>query len=104
MRRAARWDGVVPLFVNARHGEVPPVDEVRDLVAYVDRHREDRRRPFDVVLGGRTPGDRVKAGAVIRPLAEAGATWWDERQVQTTADLDRLTPVLRRIAAGVPDL
>src|SRR5262245_25187260 len=33
MRRAARWDGVVPLFASARHGQVPPVDEVRELVA-----------------------------------------------------------------------
>ncbi|HYS35807.1 MAG TPA: LLM class flavin-dependent oxidoreductase, partial [Pseudonocardiaceae bacterium] len=31
MRRAAQWDGVVPLFATARHGQVPPVDQVRDL-------------------------------------------------------------------------
>jgi alkanesulfonate monooxygenase SsuD/methylene tetrahydromethanopterin reductase-like flavin-dependent oxidoreductase (luciferase family) len=102
MRRAARWDGVVPLFESARHGVAPPVDEVRELVAYVDSHREDRARPFDVVLGGRTPGDPAEAAAVIEPLAAAGATWWDERQLQTGEDLDRLTPVLRRIEAGVP--
>ena len=104
MRRAARWDGVVPLFVNARHGEVPPVDEVRDLVVYVDRHREDRDRPFEVVLGGRTPGDPAQAGATIRPLAEAGATWWDERNPQTSDELYQLDPVLRRIEAGAPAL
>jgi hypothetical protein len=40
MRRAARWDGVVPLFTTAGHGQVPPVSEVRDLVAYVRQHRE----------------------------------------------------------------
>lgn len=102
MRRAARWDGVVPLFVDARHGVVPPVDQVRELVTYVDRHREDRKRPFEVVLGGGTPGDPAEAAAVIGPLAEAGATWWDERQLQTGDDLDRLAPVLRRINAGVP--
>ena len=42
MRRAARWDGVVPLFTTAGHGQVPPVDQVRDLVAYIRKHREGR--------------------------------------------------------------
>jgi alkanesulfonate monooxygenase SsuD/methylene tetrahydromethanopterin reductase-like flavin-dependent oxidoreductase (luciferase family) len=105
MRRAARWDGVVPLFTEARHGHPPPVDQVRDLVAYVNQHREEPGdRPFEVVLGGATPGDPSKAREVIAPLAEAGATWWDERQVQASDDIDRLTPVLRRINQGPPAL
>jgi alkanesulfonate monooxygenase SsuD/methylene tetrahydromethanopterin reductase-like flavin-dependent oxidoreductase (luciferase family) len=105
MRRAARWDGVVPLFTEARHGHPPPVDQVRDLVAYVNQHREEPGdRPFEVVLGGATPGDPSKAREVIVPLAEAGATWWDERQVQASDDIDRLTPVLRRINQGPPAL
>jgi alkanesulfonate monooxygenase SsuD/methylene tetrahydromethanopterin reductase-like flavin-dependent oxidoreductase (luciferase family) len=37
MRRAARRDGAVPLFTDARHGHAPPVNQVRDLVAYVHR-------------------------------------------------------------------
>jgi alkanesulfonate monooxygenase SsuD/methylene tetrahydromethanopterin reductase-like flavin-dependent oxidoreductase (luciferase family) len=103
MRRAARWDGAAPLFLTARHGVVPHVDEVRELVAFVHNHRTDPDdRPFEIVLGGRTPGDPVKAGAVIEPLLEAGATWWDERQLQTSDDLHRLTPVLRRIDHGPP--
>ncbi|MCP3803062.1 LLM class flavin-dependent oxidoreductase [Allokutzneria sp. A3M-2-11 16] len=100
MRRAARWDGVVPLFTNARHGQVPAVDDVRDLVSYVHEHREDG--PFEVVLGGATPGDPGAAHDLIAPLAEAGATWWDERQLQTGDDLDRLAPVLRRVEQGPP--
>jgi alkanesulfonate monooxygenase SsuD/methylene tetrahydromethanopterin reductase-like flavin-dependent oxidoreductase (luciferase family) len=39
MRRAARWDGAIPLFLSATHGHPPPVDEVRDLVAYVRGNR-----------------------------------------------------------------
>ncbi|MBL1098545.1 LLM class flavin-dependent oxidoreductase [Streptomyces coffeae] len=103
MRRAARWDGVVPLFTSARHGHVPPVDEVRELVAYVRRHRSDQQRgPFEVVLGGVSPGDRATARDVIGPLVDAGATWWDERQFQGGDELDRLAPVLRRIEQGPP--
>ena len=56
------------------------------------------------MLGGATRGDPAKAGAVIEPLAGAGATWWDERQLQTTDDVHRLTPVLRRINHGPPNV
>lgn len=106
MRRAARWDGVVPLFTEARHGHVPPVDQVRDLVAYVRKQREDRSgTPFEIVLGGATPGDdAARTRDLIGPLAEAGATWWDERQIQTGETLDQLVPVLRRIEQGPPVL
>jgi hypothetical protein len=103
MRRAARWDGAVPLFATARHGSVPDAAEVRDLVGYVRKHRAaGAEHPFEFVLGGATPLDTAKATDVIGPLHEAGATWWDERQVQTGPDLDRLPPVLRRIEAGPP--
>jgi alkanesulfonate monooxygenase SsuD/methylene tetrahydromethanopterin reductase-like flavin-dependent oxidoreductase (luciferase family) len=98
IRRAARWDGVVPLFTTAGHGHVPPLDQVRDLVAYVDEHRTHRPdSPFEIVLGGVSPDDPALARDLIAPLADAGATWWDERQLQTSDDLHRLEPVLRRI-------
>jgi alkanesulfonate monooxygenase SsuD/methylene tetrahydromethanopterin reductase-like flavin-dependent oxidoreductase (luciferase family) len=105
MRRAARCNGAVPLFQDAKHGRIPPVDQVRDLVAYVQQHREDRQNePFEIVLGGATPGDPAKARNVIAPLADAGATWWDERQLQASADLYKVEAVLRRINAGPPTL
>ncbi|MFE9030683.1 LLM class flavin-dependent oxidoreductase [Streptomyces iakyrus] len=105
MRRAARWDGAVPLFETARHGHVPDVAEVRELAGYLREHRRAGcERPFELVLGGATPPDAAKAADVIGPLRDAGATWWDERQVQTGPDLDRLAPVLHRIEAGPPDL
>ncbi|MEU6676260.1 LLM class flavin-dependent oxidoreductase [Streptomyces sp. NPDC046925] len=107
MRRAARWDGAVPLFADAKHGHVPPLDQVRDLVAYLRKQREDRSSdtPFEIVLGGATPGeDAARTRDLVGPLAEAGATWWDERQIQTGEGLDRLTPVLRRVEQGPPVL
>jgi alkanesulfonate monooxygenase SsuD/methylene tetrahydromethanopterin reductase-like flavin-dependent oxidoreductase (luciferase family) len=103
MRRAARWDGVVPLFASATHGYPPPPDDVRDLTAYVNRHR-DGSGPFEIVLGGASPADRAKAHDLLGPLADAGATWWDERQPIDGADLDRLAPVLRRVEQGPPEL
>lgn len=103
MRRAARWDGAVPLFATARHGEAPPADQVRDLVAYVREHRDARQdAPFDIVLGGASPAGTGEAQDLLGPLIEAGATWWDERQLQGGAGLDKLGPVLRRVEQGPP--
>ena len=105
MRRAARWDGAVPLFTTAGHGHVPPVDQVRDLIAYIRKHREERAEaPFEIVLGGASPADPAEARDTIATLAEAGATWWDERQLQGSDDLYRQLPVLRRIEKGPPSL
>ncbi|MFI5805895.1 LLM class flavin-dependent oxidoreductase [Streptomyces sp. NPDC051561] len=105
MRRAARWDGAVPLFETAKHGLVPDLGEFQELVGYVRKHRvaeAPTAHPFEFVLGGATPGDPAKARAVIGPLVDAGATWWDERQDQRNEDLDRLGPVMRRVEQGPP--
>jgi hypothetical protein len=37
-------------------------------------------------------------------LTEGGATWWDERQLQSSPDLYQLAPVLTRIEPGPPAL
>lgn len=74
MRRAARWDGVVP----GRLGAPLTPDDLRALVAYIREHREDAA-PFDVVVSGTTSGAYPAAAAShVRRFAEAGATWWLE--------------------------
>jgi alkanesulfonate monooxygenase SsuD/methylene tetrahydromethanopterin reductase-like flavin-dependent oxidoreductase (luciferase family) len=107
MRRAARWDGAAPLFRSAQHGHTPPLDEVRDLVKYLKEQRADREdtegAPFEIVLGGITPGDRAAARDLIGPLADAGATWWDERRLMDDR-VDELAPVMRRLEQGPPTL
>ena len=102
MRRAARWDGVVPLFRSAQHGEIPALEEVRAVINYVREQRGEVTGPYDVVIGGAT--DPAQAVDLIAPLAEAGATWWDERKVQAEQGFDRLEPVLHRIEQGPPTL
>ncbi len=103
MRRAARWDGAVPLFESARHGQAPTPGELRELVDFVRQQRRDRvEPPFDIVVGGAS--DPATAADLVGPLRDAGATWWDERQVQTNPDHYRAEPVLRRIDAGPPSL
>jgi alkanesulfonate monooxygenase SsuD/methylene tetrahydromethanopterin reductase-like flavin-dependent oxidoreductase (luciferase family) len=104
MRRAARWDGAVPLFLNANHGEAPPVEDLRDLMTFLRDQRGEATTPYDVIVGGISPADPAKSRALVEPLAEAGATWWDERQLITGTDFYRLEPVLRRIEQGPPFL
>jgi alkanesulfonate monooxygenase SsuD/methylene tetrahydromethanopterin reductase-like flavin-dependent oxidoreductase (luciferase family) len=104
MRRAARWDGAIPLFLSALHGHPPPVEEVRDLVAYLQDRRDDgAEASFEVVLGGASPPDAAAARDLLGPLVDAGATWWDERK-PIDEEIIRLEPVLRRIEAGPPAL
>ncbi|WP_202867616.1 LLM class flavin-dependent oxidoreductase [Kribbella pittospori] len=104
MRRAARWDGAVPLFRSANHGEAPPVEEVRELIAFLRDNGAGTTTPYDVIVGGISPADPAQSRALIEPLAEAGATWWDERQLLGGTDFYRLDPVLRRIEQGPPSL
>jgi alkanesulfonate monooxygenase SsuD/methylene tetrahydromethanopterin reductase-like flavin-dependent oxidoreductase (luciferase family) len=105
MRRAARWDGAVPLFLDAKHGHPPPAGQVADLVAYVHGQRDGGHdRPFEIVIGGVSPADPAEAQDLLGPLVEAGATWWDERQLQGSDDIDRLAAVMRRIEQGPPAL
>ena len=80
-RRAARWDGVVPLLAGAGPLEIKPMTPaaLAEIVAYVRRHRADPEARFDVTAAGETPGDDPGEGArIVAPFAEAGATWWIE--------------------------
>ena len=74
-RRAAKWDGVVPI-----RADIMPLTpaHVRQVIAYVKAHRTSEAQ-FDVVLSGESSG----GGPYVlkEPLAayeEAGATWWLE--------------------------
>lgn len=100
MRRAARWDGAIPVLTGTESGSAPPPEEVRDLVAFLRTARSDAGRgeePFDVVIGGTTsPGTAGRD--LVAPLADAGVTWWDER---IPFD-DRLEPIRRRVEQGPP--
>ncbi len=76
MRRAARWDGVFALSQNDEQAMTP--EEVREMIAYIRRHRESDA-PFDVAQSGYTPGgDPARGLEIVAPYADAGVTWWME--------------------------
>jgi alkanesulfonate monooxygenase SsuD/methylene tetrahydromethanopterin reductase-like flavin-dependent oxidoreductase (luciferase family) len=75
-RRAARFDGVVPLV--AADGVFPaPLtpDRVRLILEYVRAYRATDE-PFDLLAGGPLPDDPAAAADRLVELEEAGATWW----------------------------
>jgi alkanesulfonate monooxygenase SsuD/methylene tetrahydromethanopterin reductase-like flavin-dependent oxidoreductase (luciferase family) len=93
-RRAARWDGAVPLFPAYRSQTPPTPEEVRELAAFLAEVRTGTG-PFDLVVGGRGDPETVAA------LAGAGATWWDER-VPFDDTLDKAATYHRLIEKGPP--
>lgn len=101
MQRVLQYDGLLPNVMGA-NGQVQMAratpDELRAMSTYIQAHRT-ATTPFDIVVDGESPGDdREQARAMMRELADAGATWWLEA-MWTTPDLE---PVLKRIRQGPP--
>ncbi len=91
-RRAAKWDGVVPI-----HADITPlsVDELLDIIAYVRNHRASDE-PFEVVIGGESSGQ----GPFVwkTPLLEyeaVGATWWLESMTDWRGHYEDLGDAIR---------
>ena len=76
-RRAAQWDGVCLKSINVEKHKWLTVEDFRDCLAYINEHRTSNA-PFDVIMSGETPTDTHQGAAIVRPFAEAGATWWVE--------------------------
>jgi luciferase-like monooxygenase len=72
-RRAARWDGAVPLRRGALLEGLSP-GELRDCVAYIGAHRADDA-PIDVLAFGTS---RERNPELVAECEAAGATWWLE--------------------------
>ncbi|MCO8269688.1 LLM class flavin-dependent oxidoreductase [Actinoplanes sp. TRM 88003] len=79
LRRAARFDGAMPLYEHQRDRNVP-LEEFAATVAYVReesaRHQRLVNQPYDFVLEGAT--DAATAVEQTAPYAKAGLTWWIE--------------------------
>src|SRR3990172_333499 len=101
MRRAVRYDGLLPNVIGA-DGKVrmtpPTPDEIRAMQEFVKANRT-QTTPFEIVVEGETPGeDHERAAAIVCPFAQAGATWWLEA-LWATRQADK---VMARIQQGPP--
>jgi alkanesulfonate monooxygenase SsuD/methylene tetrahydromethanopterin reductase-like flavin-dependent oxidoreductase (luciferase family) len=74
-RRAAKWDGVIPLKYP---GELMEPEDLSKAVEYVRSNRSDNE-PFDVANIGWTTGvNRERNAEKVNSFLEAGMTWWLE--------------------------
>ena len=98
MRRVLRCDGIVPQYAGVE--ETP--GQLRELRAWLAEHGVGDG--FDVISEGETPAaDPEQAREIVRPWAEAGATWWLETRWEMPHDsAERMRQVEERIAAGPP--
>jgi alkanesulfonate monooxygenase SsuD/methylene tetrahydromethanopterin reductase-like flavin-dependent oxidoreductase (luciferase family) len=93
LRRAARWDGLVPMHAT---NMFPTPDEVHDMVTLALSHRRDDA-PFEVNVPLVLTAGRADAEQLARDYQAAGATWllvgaWTIDELRT------------RIAAGPPSV
>ena len=88
LRRAARHDGLVPVYLDHP-------DQLAEMVAVVAELREDTTAPYDVAVG-------LPLGTDPLPYAEAGATWWMPDLAPDTLSLDQVRGVVRDGPAPAP--
>jgi probable F420-dependent oxidoreductase len=75
-RRAAKWDGVFPLFsVWDNEQQLAQID---DMLRYLKEHRKNEK-PMDIISLGVTPDAQSKEGVEwVEQRRALGATWWLE--------------------------
>lgn len=91
-RRAARYDGVFPIFRDVALPSTGTPEQLAEVVAYTRAHRDPALPALDVALQGWSP-------APMDEYAEAGLTWWVEACGPAHGDADTLRA---RIADGPP--
>jgi hypothetical protein len=103
LRRALRWDGMVPQVrgESPEDAEAGP-DAIRELVAWIAEQRGADAGPFEVVTQGRLDADPGVARDQARTMADAGATWW----IESWWDPATVTPemLLEKVRQGPPRL
>jgi hypothetical protein len=96
-RRAARWDGTIPLKGVSDLVEPSDLDSI---VSFIRTHRDDSSEKFDIAVIGWTTGkNRVANSKKVSRYAKAGATWWLEGLYTHADSVDRMT---QRIKLGPP--
>lgn len=75
-RRAAKWDGVLPLHLG--HPMRPTPKHLHDILTYIKQYRTSTAS-FDVaIIGWGTGKNRARNLKKIGPYADEGLTWWLE--------------------------
>ncbi len=107
MARALRYDGILPTRIDAAGKHVPVTPEdVRGIAAYAAAGRGAGAPPLDIVVEGVTDGNTPSLiEEKVRPMAEAGASWWIEAMWSAIDDMatpEGQAAVLARLRLGPP--
>lgn len=89
-KRAARWNGVIPMARDQMEGGKITPSDLTDLLAVIDTERE-RPPDFDVVMIGMNP-----AASEIEAYSDKGATWWLEASGPWSLNFDEMKEQVRR--------
>lgn len=105
MRRVLGCDGVLPTVNTPGVGDRPiSEEEIGEMIAWLTANGPEGKT-FDIVVEGETPADDpVAAAALVRPQAEAGATWWMETRWMAARNEQGFTTFRDRVRAGPPRL
>jgi alkanesulfonate monooxygenase SsuD/methylene tetrahydromethanopterin reductase-like flavin-dependent oxidoreductase (luciferase family) len=107
MRRAALQDGWLPAYapVDATSRVELTPDLLAEGVEWIRKERADHglaMEGYDIVAEGVTAADAASAAEVVRPWADAGATWWIEADWSTMEPRAARANAERRLIAGPP--
>jgi alkanesulfonate monooxygenase SsuD/methylene tetrahydromethanopterin reductase-like flavin-dependent oxidoreductase (luciferase family) len=98
-RRAAQWDGVVPIHRSRNLKAYLTPDEICEIRGYIAEHRQ-KDTPFDICASGILPAKNLdKDREIVKAYQEAGASWWIEFVYSGTGLLKKNT---ERIRCGPP--
>ena len=100
-RRAARYEGAFPIFLDA-DGEPGPAtpETVRAVCDYVAEFAGEHRERGEMVTTGMAYSVRDGLAFDLAALADAGATWWLEQFIPGVGDYDEW---MARVLAGPPN-
>ena len=105
-RRAAKWDGVFPLFSVWDNEQ--QLAQLNGMIRYLRKHRK-YEQPMDIICMGVTPDAESKEGIDwVEQRAELGATWWlecltpDRAGVENYEDEWPVEAMRERVLQGPP--
>ena len=100
-RRAAKWDGMMPHTVRSvNRGERLELEEIKDIMEYITKHREEPMDEFELVMLSYLPKDPEEAIDLVRSYHQAGVKWWVESVLEWQAE--GTEEIVERIKSGPP--
>lgn len=96
-RRAAKWDGVLPLRLG--HPIRPAPKDLREILNFIAKYRSSLSNFEVAIIGWGTGRNKEENAKKIKPYVEEGLTWWLESLYRGH---DSVEKIRKRIQMGPP--